>query len=88
MKKSKFTEAQVCAILKQAEGGLTVDAICREHGISAATFYKWRARYGGMDAALIKEMRDLKEENARLKRMYADAQMDREVLKEALAKKW
>ena len=88
MKRSKFTEAQVCAILKQAEGGLTVDAICREHGISSATFYKWRARYGGMDSSLIKEMRDLKEENARLKRMYADAQMDREVLKEALSKKW
>ena len=88
MKKSKFSEAQVCAILKQAEGGVTIDAICREHGISSATFYKWRARYGGMDASLVKEMRDLKEENARLKRMYTDVQVDREILKEALAKKW
>lgn len=88
MKKSKFSEAQVCAILKQAEGGVTIDAICREHGISSATFYKWRARYGGMDASLVKELRDLKEENARLKRMYTDVQVDREILKEALAKKW
>lgn len=88
MKKSKFTEAQIVAILKQADGGLKVEDLCRQHGISSATFYKWRARYGGMDASMIKENRDLREENARLKKMYAEAQMDREILKEALSKKW
>jgi len=75
-------------MLKQAESGLAVADICREHGISGATFYKWKAKYGGMDNSMMKRLRELEEENYRLKRMYANAQMDNEVLKEALTKKF
>ncbi len=88
MKKSKFTESQIFNMLKQAESGLAVADICREHGISGATFYKWKAKYGGMDNSMMKRLRELEEENYRLKRMYANAQMDNEVLKEALTKKF
>lgn len=88
MRKSKFTESQICSILKEAEGGLPVTEVCRKHGISSACFYKWRSKFGGMDASLIKRMKELEAENARLKKMYAEAQMDTEILKEALAKKW
>lgn len=88
MKKSKFTESQIFNMLKQAESGLAVTDICREHGISGATFYKWKAKYSGMDTSMVKRMRELEEENHRLKRMYANAQMDNEVLKEALTKKF
>lgn len=88
MKKSKFSESEIFNMLKQAESGLAVVDICREHGISAATFYKWKAKYGGMDASMMKRLRELEEENHRLKRMYANAQMDNEVLKEALTKKF
>ena len=88
MRKSKFTESQICGILKEAEDGLAVVDICRNHGISSATFYKWRSKYGGMDASLVKRMKELEAENARLKKMYAEAQMGTEILKEALAKKW
>jgi putative transposase len=88
MKKSKFTESQIFNMLKQAESGLSVADICREHGISGATFYKWKAKYGGMDNSMMKRLRELEEENYRLKRMYANAQMDNELLKEALTKKF
>lgn len=88
MKKSKFTESQIFNILKQAESGIKVPDICREHGISQGTFYKWRAKFSGMDVSLMKRMRELEEENARLKRMYADVQMDKEILAEALEKKF
>ena len=88
MKKSKFSGSQIVHILKQAESGISGADICREHGISSATFYKWKAKYGGMDVSLLKRMRELEEENTRLKRMYANAQMDNEVLKEALTKKF
>ena len=88
MKKSKFSESEIFNLLKQAESGLSVADICREHTISAATFYKWKAKYGGMDASMMKRLRELEEENHRLKRMYANAQMDNEVLKEALTKKF
>jgi putative transposase len=88
MKKSKFSESQIFNLLKQADNGMGVADVCREHGISAATFYKWKAKYGGMDASLMKRLRELEEENHRLKRMYANAQMDNEVLKEALTKKF
>jgi putative transposase len=88
MKKSKFTESQIFNMLKQAESGLAVVDICREHGVSAATFYKWKAKYGGMDTSMMKRLRELEDENYRLKRMYANAQMDNEVLKEALEKKF
>jgi putative transposase len=88
MKKSKFTESEIFNMLKQAESGLAVVDICREHGISGATFYKWKAKYGGMDTSMMKRLRELEDENHRLKRMYANAQMDNEVLKEALTKKF
>lgn len=87
MKKSRFTESQICAILKEAEGGVSVAEVCRKHGVSQASFYKWRSKYGGMDASLIKQMKELQAENQRLKKMYADSQMDCDILKEALEKK-
>lgn len=88
MKKSRFTDSQILAVLKQAEAGTPVPELCRTHGISSATFYKWRAKYGGMDASMISQMKALEEENRRLKKMYAEAQMSADILKEALAKKW
>ena len=88
MKKSRFTDSQIIAILKQAESGTPVPELCREHGISSATFYKWRSKYGGMDASMMSRMKELEEENRRLKKMYAESQMSAEILKEALAKKW
>jgi putative transposase len=88
MKKSRFTDSQIVAVLKQAEGGAPVPALCREHGISSATFYKWRSKFGGMDASMLSRVKELEEENRRLKKMYADAQLSAELLKEALAKKW
>jgi len=88
MKTSKFSETQIVAILKQQEAGLKVAEICRTHGISSATFYKWRSRYGGMDASMLKRVKELEQENARLKKMYAESQMDQRILKEAMAKKW
>ena len=87
MKTSRFTEAQIMGVLRQAEGGLPVADICREHGISIATFYKWRSKYGGMDASMISQMKSLEDENRRLKRMFADLSMQADLLKEALGKK-
>ncbi len=86
MKKSKFTESQIFEMLKQSEAGVPVADICREQGVSAASFYKWKAKYGGMDTSMMKRLRELEEENFRLKRMYANAQMDNEILKETLKK--
>lgn len=88
MRTSKFSETQIVSILKQQDAGVKVADICREHGISQATFYKWRSKYGGMDASMLRRVKELEQENARLKKMYADVQLDAEVLKEALAKKW
>ncbi|GGY59623.1 hypothetical protein GCM10011297_35160 [Bacterioplanes sanyensis] len=76
------------AILKQAEAGTPVPELCREHGMSSATFYKWRARYGGMDASLMARMKELEEENRRLKKMYAEERLKAEIIQEAMAKKW
>ena len=87
MKKSRFSEHQIMQILKQAEGGVPVPELCRQHGMSSASFYKWRAKYGGMDASLISQMKAMEEENRRLKRMYADLSMQADLLKEALGKK-
>ncbi len=87
MKKSKYSDAQIIAILKQAEGGVPVSELCREHGMSSANFYKWRAKFGGMDASLISEMKDMAEENRRLKRMCAEMSMQNDLLKEAAWKK-
>lgn len=88
MKTSKFSETQIVSILKQQDAGVKVADICREHGISAATFYKWRSKYGGMDASMLRRVKELEAENARLKKMYADVQLDAQILKEALSKKW
>ena len=87
MKTSRYTEAQILAILRQAEGGMPVAQLCREHGMSNASFYKWRAKYGGMDASLISQMKSLEDENRRLKKMFAEMSMQAELLKEALGKK-
>ena len=84
MKKSRFTDSQILAILKQNEAGKPVTELCREHGMSDATFYKWRAKYGGMDASLMKRMKELEEENRRLKKMYAEERIKSEIRKEAL----
>lgn len=88
MKKQRFTDSQIMSILKQAEGGIPVAELCREHGMSAASFYKWRSKYGGMDASMMSEMKALAEENRRLKRMYAEVQLQNDLIKEALGKKW
>lgn len=88
MKKSRFSDSQILAILKQAEGGVPVPELCREHGMSSASFYKWRAKYGGMDASLMSRLKELEEENRRLKKMYAEERLKAEIVQEALAKKW
>ena len=87
MKKSNFTEAQIVKAIKEHEGGRKAEDICREMGISPAAFYKWRQRYGGMEASDVKRLKDLEEENARLKRMYANLSLVHEALKDAVAKK-
>jgi putative transposase len=86
MKTSGFTDSQTLGILKQAENGVRVANLCREHGMSSATFYKWRSKYGGMDASLMTRMKELERENRLLKRMYAEEKMKAEVVAEALAK--
>ena len=88
MKKSRYSDSQIIGILKQAEAGTPVPELCREHGMSSASFYKWRAKYGGMDVSLMGRMKELEAENARLKKMYADVQLQNDVIKEAMAKKW
>ncbi len=88
MKKSRFTDSQILTVLKQGEAGTPVSKLCREHGISSATFYKWRSKFGGMDASLMAQLKQLQDENRRLKKTYADAQLSAERLKEAMAKKW
>ena len=76
------------AILKQAEAGTPAPELCREHGISSATFYKWRTKFGGMDASLLTRLRELEDENRRLKKMYAEERLKTEIIQEAMAKKW
>ncbi len=88
MKKSRFTDSQIIDALKRAEAGLAVPELRRELGISAATFYKWRAKFGGMDASLMARMKDLEEENRRLRKMYIEEKIKAEVVAEVLAKKW
>ena len=88
MKDSRYTDSQIINILKQAEAGTPVPELCREHGMSNASFYKWRAKYGGMDASLMARMKELEAENNRLKKMYADVQLQNDVIKEAMGKKW
>ena len=87
MKPSRYTDNQIIAILQQAEAGSPIPELCREHGMSTATFYKWRAKFGGMDASLMARMKELEEENKRLKKMYAEERLKAEIVAEALAKK-
>jgi len=88
MKKSRFSESQIIAILKQAEAGTPVPELCREHGISSALFYRWRSKFGGMDASMMARMKELEEENRRLKKMYAEERLKAEIIAEAMQKKW
>ena len=87
MKKSRFTETQIVAILKEADAGLKVEEICRKHGISSATYYSWKSKYGGMEASDVKRMKELQEENDKLKRMFADLSLENAAIKELLEKK-
>ena len=88
MKRSKFTDTQIMDTLKRVDAGLAVPEVCRELGISTATFYKWRAKYGGMDTSMMARMKELEAENARLKKMYIEEKLKAEIVTEALAKKW
>ena len=87
MKNGRFSDTQIMGILKQAEGGVPVSELCREHGMSSASFFKWRAKFGGMDASMVSQMKTTADENRRLKRMYAEMSMQNDLLKEALGKK-
>ncbi len=87
MKKSRFSDGQIIAILKQGESGIPVAQLCREHGMSAASFYKWRSKYGGLDAPMISQMKSTEDELRRFKKMYAELSLQNELLKEALGKK-
>jgi len=87
MKNRRFSDAKIMGILRQAESGVPVTELCREHGMSNASFYKWRSKFGGMDASMMVEMKSMAEENRRLKRMYAEMSMQNDLLKEALGKK-
>ena len=84
MKKSRYTDSQIMAILKQNEQGISVPELCREYGMSSAQFYKWRAKFGGMDVSMIKRLKELEEENRRLKKMYAEERIKSEIRQEAL----
>ena len=87
MKKSTFSPAQIAGILKEFDNGKSAEEITREHGVSKASLYKWRQRYGGMEATELKRIKELEEENARLKKMYADLAMDNQILKDLFTKK-
>ncbi len=86
MKRSRFSETQVVGILKEGETGRAVAEICREHGISNATYYQWKSKYGGMEASDLKRMKALEEENSRLKKMYADLALENSAIKDLLGK--
>ena len=88
MRKSRFTDSQIMAMLKQNEDGAAVNDICREHSVSSAQFYKWRSKYGGMDTSMVKRLKELEEENGRLKKMYAEEKLISDIRKEAIEKKW
>jgi putative transposase len=86
MKKSRFSDSQILSVFKQAENGVPVPKLCREHGISSATFYKWRAKFGGMDASMMARLKELEDENRRHKKMYAEERLKADILKETIEK--
>jgi putative transposase len=88
VKRSRFTEEQIILILKEHEAGMATADLCRKHGISQATFYNWKAKFGGMDVSEAKRLKALEDENGKLKRLLADAMLDNVVLKDLLSKKW
>ena len=88
MKKSRFTDSQILSIVKQVEAGTPITELCREHGISSASVHKWRAKFGGMDASMMKRLKELESENARLKKIYAEEKLKAEIRQEALEGKW
>ena len=88
MKRSKFTDSQIMDTLKRVDTGLAVPDVCRELGISSTTFYKWCAKYGGMDTSMMARMKELEAENAQLKKMYIEEKLKAEILNEAITKKW
>jgi putative transposase len=88
MKKSRYSDSQIMETLKRVDAGLGVPDVCRELGISTATFYKWRAKYGGMDVSMMSRLKELEEENRRLKKMYLEEKLKAEIVAEALEKKW
>lgn len=88
MKQKSYSERQIIGILKEAESGIPVPELCRKHGMGNSTFYKWRAKYGGMDASLLQRMKELESENNRLKKLYAESQLEADVIRDALRKKW
>jgi putative transposase len=88
MKRSRFSDEQIIAIVKEQEAGMATAEVCRRHGISSATFYKWKAKYGGLEVSEARRLRSLEDENAKLKRLLAEAMLDIAVLKDISAKKW
>ena len=88
MKRSRFTEEQIIGILREQEAGVATAEVCRRHGVSSATFYKWKAKFGGMDVSEARRLKALEDENAKLKRMLADAMLDNVALKDLLGKMW
>jgi putative transposase len=88
VKKTRFSEEQIIAVLREHEAGMKTADVCRKHGISSATLYAWKAKYGGMDVSQARKLKVLEEENGRLKRLLADAMLDNAVLKEVAAKNW
>jgi putative transposase len=88
MKKKRFTEEQIIAVLKEAEAGVATKELCRRHGISEPTFYNWKAKYAGMTVSEARRLKELESENAKLKRLLADAELDKAALKDLLGRKW